>query len=135
MIWAYVVAGLTCCLGAAIAVVFYGARSQRETGPNGYAIPAVDDGTEIDRRLKAEIRQHEGKSGLRIVSDDLEAFRFRFDLARAAGRGLDLQYYCWKSDVTGKRKNCGMTIIYCDKDATTNLKVGAVRDSQITGLV
>lgn len=102
MILTYVVAGLTCCLGAAIAVVLYGARGQRETGPNGYAIPAVDDGTEIDRRLIAEIRQHEGKSGLRIVSDDLEAFRFRFDLARAAGRSLDLQYYYWKSDVTGK---------------------------------
>ena len=102
MILAYVVAGLICCLAAAIAVVLYGARSQRETGPNSYAIPTVDDGTEIDRRLIAEIRQHEGKSGLRIVNDDLEAFRFRFDLAREAGRSLDLQYYYWKSDVTGK---------------------------------
>ena len=50
----------------------------------------------------AEIRKHEGKSGIRIVNDDLEAFRFRLDLTREAGRSLDLQYYYWKSDVTGK---------------------------------
>ena len=102
MILAYLVAGLIVLLAAAIAVVLYGARGQRDIGANGYALPTADDGTELDRRLIAEIRKHDGKSGIRIVNDDLEAFRFRLDLARQAGRSLDLQYYYWKSDVTGK---------------------------------
>jgi cardiolipin synthase C len=102
MILAYVVTGLIGLLAAAIAVVFYGARSQRDTGPNSFAIPIDEDSTEIDRRLIDEIRRHDGQTGIRIISDDLEAFRFRFDLAHEAGRSLDLQYYYWKSDVTGK---------------------------------
>ncbi len=98
----YVVAGLISLLVATILVVLYGARGQRDTGPNSYAIPTTEDGTEIDRWLNDDLRRHEGKSGIRIVRDDLEAFRFRFDLAREVGRSLDLQYYYWKSDVTGK---------------------------------
>jgi putative cardiolipin synthase len=102
MILAYVAAGLIALLVGAIAIVLYGANGQRDTGPNGYALPTMDDGTELDKRLIPEIRRREGKSGIRIISDDLEAFRFRLDLAREAGRSLDLQYYYWKSDVTGK---------------------------------
>ena len=102
MLWAYLFAGLLTLLAAAIAVVLYGVTGQRDIGPNGYALPLVDDGTELDKRLIAEIRKHQGKSGIRIVSDDLEAFRFRLDLTHEAGRSLDLQYYYWKSDVTGK---------------------------------
>lgn len=102
MVFAYLIAGLAVLLAAAIIIVLYGARGQRDIGPHGYALLTADDETELDRSLTPEIRKHEGQSGLRIVSDDLEAFRFRLDLARAAGRSLDLQYYYWKSDVTGK---------------------------------
>jgi putative cardiolipin synthase len=102
MILAYLVAGLIILLVAAVVVTLYGAQGQRDMGANGYALPTEDDGTELDRRLIAEIRHNAGKSGIRIVNDDLEAFRFRLDLAREAGRSLDLQYYYWKSDVTGK---------------------------------
>src|SRR5215204_4496985 len=98
MILAYVVTGLIALLAAAIAVVFYGARGERDKGPNSYATPTDKFSTEIDRRLIDEIRQREGETGIRIISDDVEAFRFRFDLAREAGRSLDLQYYYWKSD-------------------------------------
>jgi putative cardiolipin synthase len=102
MIFAYLAVALVVLLAAAIALVLYGARGQRDIGPNGYALPALDEGTELDRRLIPEIRKHEGQSGIRIISDDVEAFRFRLDLAREAGRSLDLQYYYWKNDVTGK---------------------------------
>jgi len=102
MVLAYVAAGLIALLVAAIAIVLYGAKGQRDTGPNGYALPTMDDDTELDKWLIPEITRQQGKSGLRIISDDLQAFRFRLDLAREAGRSLDLQYYYWKSDVTGK---------------------------------
>lgn len=102
MIFAYILTGLLGLMFAVAAVVVYGARGEHDIGPNSYALPAGGVGTEIDRVLIAEINQHEGMTGLRVVSDDLEAFRFRFDLAREAGRSLDLQYYYWKSDVTGK---------------------------------
>ena len=39
MILAYLVAGLIVLLAAAIAVVLYGARGQRDIGPSGYALP------------------------------------------------------------------------------------------------
>jgi putative cardiolipin synthase len=36
-----------------------------------------------------------------LCSDNLQAFAVRALAARAAGRGLDLQYYYWKTDLTG----------------------------------
>ena len=102
MILAYLVPALIILLAVVVAVVLYGASGQRDIGPNGYALPTLDDETDLDRSLSPEIRKHAGQSGIRIISDDLEAFRFRFDLARESGRSLDLQYYYWKSDVTGK---------------------------------
>ena len=102
MIFAYLTVGLLMLLASAIAVVLYGARGQRDIGPNGYALPTVDDSSELDRILSPEIQALKGRTGVKVVSDDLEAFRVRLDLARGAGRSLDLQYYYWKSDLTGK---------------------------------
>ena len=102
MIFAYFAIGLLVLLALAIAVVLYGARTQRDIGPNGFALPTMDDSSELDRILSREIQARKGQTGVKVVSDDLEAFRVRLDLAREAGRSLDLQYYYWKSDVTGK---------------------------------
>ena len=76
--------------------------------PNAISVQTVtpslrmDDSSELDRILSREIQARKGQTGVKVVSDDLEAFRVRLDLAREAGRSLDLQYYYWKSDVTGK---------------------------------
>ncbi|MBI0433184.1 phospholipase D family protein [Roseomonas sp. KE0001] len=40
-------------------------------------------------------------SGAALVPGGLEAFMLRAVMARAAGHGLDLQYYRWSDDVTG----------------------------------
>ena len=45
--------------------------------------------------------QSDGLSGLRTLSDPLEAFAARMLLVRAAERSLDIQYYIWRSDITG----------------------------------
>lgn len=102
MIVAYFVGAVLVLLAAAIAVALYGAGSQRDVGPSGYALPTADNVTQLDRILNSHLRRHREKTGIYIISDDLEAFRFRLDLAREAGRSLDLQYYYWKSDVTGR---------------------------------
>jgi hypothetical protein len=41
-------------------------------------------------------------SGAALVPEGLDAFTIRVATARAAGRSLDLQYYMWHGDVTGK---------------------------------
>ena len=41
-------------------------------------------------------------SGVRLISQPKEAFRARFAFASLAEKSLDLQYYLWKSDLTGK---------------------------------
>ena len=102
MFVAYLVGGVFVLLAAAIAVMLYGAGGQRDVGPNGFALPTADNLTHLDRMLNSQLQEHHGKSGIHIISDDLEAFRFRLDLAREAGRSLDLQYYYWKNDVTGR---------------------------------
>jgi len=102
MIFAYVAIGSVLLLALVIVTVLYGSRGERDIGPNGYALATTDDSSELDKILSAEIQMHKNQTGVRIISDDVEAFRVRLDLAREAGRSLDLQYYYWKSDVTGK---------------------------------
>ncbi len=43
-----------------------------------------------------------GETGATLVPDNLEAFALRGLSARAASRSLDLQYYIWDEDVTGR---------------------------------
>ncbi|MCU0774535.1 MAG: phospholipase D family protein, partial [Ideonella sp.] len=44
----------------------------------------------------------DGRSGVRPLSDPLEAFAARVLLVRAAERSLDIQYYIWRDDTTGR---------------------------------
>jgi putative cardiolipin synthase len=41
-------------------------------------------------------------SGVRLLAEPREAFRARFGFAALAEKSLDLQYYLWKSDLTGQ---------------------------------
>ena len=47
------------------------------------------------------LAQNPGKTGLRLLTDNIEAFALRAAAARNAERSLDLQYYYWKDDLTG----------------------------------
>lgn len=57
-------------------------------------------GTSLGRAVQADGAK-DGRSGLRALSDPLEAFAARMLLTRAAERALDVQYYIWRDDVTG----------------------------------
>lgn len=47
-------------------------------------------------------QRHPGASGLSLMSSDTEAFAARLTLARRARHRLDLMYYIWEEDLTGR---------------------------------
>ena len=69
--------------------------------PEDLALSIAAD-TTLDAAAAPLLAAHPGESGFRIVSDGVEAFALRAFSARAAGRSLDVQYYIWHNDLTGK---------------------------------
>jgi len=69
--------------------------------PTETTIPAGGDAP-LDQRLLPLTAAHPGESGFRLVPDGTFAFALRAGLVRNARRSLDLQYYIWHSDVTGR---------------------------------
>lgn len=88
---------------SAAAIYFYGRFARHAQGPAGYAIPP--DGptpTALDRAVMPLAAAHPDETGILLVDDNREAFELRALTAREAGRSLDLQYYIWKDDDTGR---------------------------------
>jgi len=63
---------------------------------------APASGTQVDQRVQEARAAHPGQSGFRLVFDGVEAFALRAMSARAAGRSLDVQYYIWHDDRSGR---------------------------------
>ncbi|MCC7698776.1 phospholipase D family protein [Janthinobacterium sp. EB271-G4-7A] len=84
------------------ALYSYGRFAERSLGPPGMALPVAADATLLDRVLAPQLEQRPGHSGTALIDDNLEAFALRALSAREAGRSLDLQYYIWHNDVTGR---------------------------------
>ena len=64
------------------------------------AIPAGDSW--LARTAETEAGRHPGHSGVALLSDGMDAFAARAALARAAQHSLDLQYYLWHGDISGR---------------------------------
>lgn len=66
-------------------------------------LPATN---EEDSRIKCGVRhlvsEHAGETGCVLFDDNLDAFVIRAISATEAGQTLDLQYYIWNHDLTGK---------------------------------
>ncbi|WP_152046730.1 phospholipase D family protein [Aureimonas psammosilenae] len=58
--------------------------------------------TPIDHRVAELTRESRGRSGLLLLASNLDAFAARALSARSAGRSLDLMYYIWHGDLTGR---------------------------------
>lgn len=58
--------------------------------------------TRLGRAAGAAVAQHPGLSGLHLIEHGVDAFVARLALAEAAERSLDVQYYIWHGDDTGK---------------------------------
>lgn len=76
-------------------------RFGRQPPAASHAIVPGDDAV-LDRLFAASRLAHPGQSGVRLVSAGIEAFALRALSARAATRSLDLQYYIWHDDATGR---------------------------------
>lgn len=74
----------------------------RAFGVPSSTLPLQAAQTELDREIVPLVARHDGKTGIILVPDGLDAFAARALSARKAGRSLDLQYYIWHNDPTGR---------------------------------
>jgi putative cardiolipin synthase len=58
--------------------------------------------TPLGRRIAAASLDHDGKSGFRILSAGADGLLARFQMIDAAERTLDLQYFIFRGDTTGR---------------------------------
>ena len=58
--------------------------------------------TRLGRLFDQSSRQHVGKSGFRIISVGADGFLMRMQMLNAAERTLDLQYFIFRGDETGR---------------------------------
>ncbi|MGY1459019.1 MULTISPECIES: phospholipase D family protein [unclassified Luteimonas] len=72
------------------------------TGEPSYTLPLAADHTALDRELVPLLARNPGKTGALTLVDGIDAFAARAMSARQAGRSLDLQYYIWHDDLTGR---------------------------------
>jgi putative cardiolipin synthase len=58
--------------------------------------------TRLGRIGQAMLKAHPGESGFRPLRNGVDALLLRIALAEAAERSLDVQYYIWHDDLTGR---------------------------------
>lgn len=78
-----------------------GRFAKLQRGAPSLALPPGDD-TVLDTLLDPYAQANPGRSGAALVADPGDAFRTRLAMAQLAERSLDLLYYIWKDDMTGR---------------------------------
>ena len=84
------------------AVLLTGRSAPPPSGTPEFAMPLQPAQTEIDRELAPLLAAHPGRTGALFLTDGIDAFAARAISARRAGRSLDLQYFIWHNDLTGR---------------------------------
>jgi len=69
--------------------------------PPSYAL-APAHGTPLARQVETRLAAHPGQSGFRMLALNTEALASRLELADAADRSIDLQYYIFANDISGR---------------------------------
>lgn len=103
MNWLFWILGAALLFGLAsvLALWSYGRFARQARGAPSQAIPPGTDSA-IDRLVAPLEAARSGQSGLAAVFDNHRAFALRALSARAAGRSLDMLYYIWRDDMTGR---------------------------------
>ena len=89
-------------LASLLTLYSYGRFAERAQGEPSTALAVSDNGTPLDTLAVPLATERPGQSGLMLLDGNLDAFAIRALTARRAGRSLDLQYYIWKDDLTGR---------------------------------
>lgn len=71
------------------------------TSSPSYAMTDTQD-TQLALKAAPAVARHPGKSGFYPLSSGMDAFVIRYGLIASAERSLDLQYYIWRADTTGR---------------------------------
>lgn len=90
------------------AIWSYGHFAKRSIGSKSFALPSVEpqeqptEATSLDKWVAPLLAMYPNKSGAAFLEDPLLAFVARARTARVAERSLDIQYYLWHHDITGR---------------------------------
>jgi len=103
MDWLFWIAGLAVLvvLGSMLALWSYGRFARRALGAPAQALPPGQDAP-LDRLLAPREAAHPGASGALFVFNPHEAFALRQRSTALARRSVDVQYYIWEDDLTGR---------------------------------
>jgi cardiolipin synthase C len=63
---------------------------------------ALPETTELGQKVAGAAREHGGLSGFRLLSAGVDGFLARAQMSNAAQRSLDLQYFIFRADDTGR---------------------------------
>lgn len=66
-----------------------------------YGLDSTSD-TGLGREIQQNVKEHPELSGFHILNNGEDAFATRLTLVNAAQKSLDVQYYIWHDDLTGK---------------------------------
>lgn len=96
------VGALVLAAASFLAALSYGHFARHARGEDMRALPTDPAFTILDRGIGPRVEAQDGRSGLTLLPDNLDAFAARALTARAAARSLDLMYYYWLDDLTGR---------------------------------
>ena len=102
--WFKIVAGILVAIACAstLAAYAYGRFAEGAKGETSHAFVREADATTLDRVATRLMTNHDGETGLTILTSNLDAFAARALAAQTAERSLDLMYYIWNHDLTGQ---------------------------------
>ena len=102
--WQWVLlAVVVLALLSVLALWSWGRFAASARGAPSTALPAAPAATTMDRLAQAVLNEHPADaSGAALLHDAVQAFAARGHSARMAERSLDVQYYIWRQDLTGK---------------------------------
>ncbi|UXM95509.1 phospholipase D family protein [Bartonella sp. HY329] len=93
-------------LASILAVYTYGRFAKQARGEPSYALPLEENTTQIDQLVQKIAHERNGLgvsyNALSLLINNLDAFAARVLAARMAERSLDMMYYIWDDDVTGR---------------------------------
>ena len=123
---------------AALPLLAHCASAPRLDGVEAtHAIPPADS-TQLDQIILQRLGDEPGLSGVQLVQNNALAFAYRAGTAAAAERSLDVQYYAWHADFTGKllaaellraaERGVKVRVLIDDLDARAKHDVFAIAD-------